>query len=85
MSVVPARASRKPAKSRVNLTLRTDLVREARKLGVNLSQLAEDALEASLRQQRARRWQEENRAAIEAYNRRVEKHGLWNKGLTPWY
>jgi len=77
--------SRSRAKRRVNLTLRADLVREARCAGLNLSQLAEAALEARLRERRAQRWQEENRQALEAYNRRIEKRGLWHKGLTPWY
>ena len=35
-------------------------------------------LPKGLREARARRWQEENREAIEAYNRFIEKHGLFN-------
>jgi post-segregation antitoxin (ccd killing protein) len=31
-----------------------------------------------LKEARARRWQEKNREAIEAYNKFIEKHGLFN-------
>jgi antitoxin CcdA len=31
-----------------------------------------------LREARARRWQEENREAIDAYNKFIERHGLFN-------
>jgi antitoxin CcdA len=33
------------------------------------------------RKERWRRWQEENRAAMEDNNRRIEEEGLWSDGL----
>ncbi len=56
----------------VNLSINSDLLRQARELGINLSKTLESQLEQILRQERARRWQEENREAIEAHNRFVE-------------
>ena len=60
----------------VNLSLDTGVVAAAREAGLNLSQICEAALRDASKQERDRRWQEENRAAIEANNAWVEKHGL---------
>jgi antitoxin CcdA len=43
---------------------------------------ANEARSAELaRKERWRRWREENRAAIEDNNRRIEEEGLWSDGL----
>ena len=68
----------KAPKKAVNLSINSDLLRQARELGVNLSKTLESELEQLIRAERARRWQEENREAIEAHNRFVEKYGLFN-------
>jgi antitoxin CcdA len=59
-----------------SLTLDGALLDEARALGVNVSRAAEAGLAAALREERARRWREENAAAIESHNRYVETHGV---------
>lgn len=64
------------AKKAANLSVRADLLEEARACKINLSQTLETALQAELKKEKERRWLEENRAAIDAYNRYVEKHGL---------
>ena len=61
----------------VNLSARTELLDEARKLGLNLSRLFEEALDARLRESRVRRWQEDNRAPMEAFGRYIERHGIF--------
>jgi antitoxin CcdA len=66
-----------PKKS-TNLSINSDLLRQARELKINLSRTLEERLAEVLREERARRWQEENREAIEAHNRFVEKYGLFN-------
>jgi antitoxin CcdA len=71
----------KAPKKPVNLSINSDLLRQARKLGVNLSKTLESQLEQILRAERARRWQEENREAIEEYNRWVEEHGVFSDRL----
>jgi antitoxin CcdA len=68
----------KAPKKAVNLTINSDLLRQAREMKINLSQSLEAKLEQLLREERARRWQEENREAIEAHNRYVEKYGVFN-------
>jgi antitoxin CcdA len=84
MDEVPPKHGQKP-KRRVNLSMREDLVEEAKRQNLNLSRVAEEALEEVLRKQRTERWREENREAIEAYNERIRKNGVWHKGLTPWH
>lgn len=75
--------SRDGAKRRVNLTLDSELVRRGKELGLNLSSVAEQALAHEVGVRLAERWVEENRAAIEAYNRRVEGAGVFSDGLRP--
>lgn len=65
-------------KRSTNLSINSDLLRQARELKINLSKTLEERLADVLREERARRWQEENREAIEAHNRFVEKYGLFN-------
>jgi antitoxin CcdA len=69
---------RSAAKKPVNLSVDSDLLRQARELKVNLSKALEERLAEIVREERARRWQEENREAIEAYNRFIDKHGLFD-------
>jgi antitoxin CcdA len=69
---------RSATKKPVNLSIDRDLLQQARELKVNLSKALEERLAEIVRAERARRWQEDNREAIEAHNRFVEKHGLFN-------
>lgn len=71
--VLRVQRARKP----VNLSASAALIDEARALGLNLSRLFEEALGERLRQARERRWQEDNRPAIEAFGRYVERHGIF--------
>ena len=81
MRISYAHGRKQPLKSRVNLSVREDLVREARRQKLNLSQLAEQAIEAAIRAARIASWREENREAIERYNEYIREHGVWSKGL----
>jgi antitoxin CcdA len=71
----------KAPKKAVNVSINSDLLRQARELKINLSKTLETQLEQVLREERARRWQEENREAIEAHNRFVEEHGVFSDRL----
>ena len=66
------------AKKAANLSIRADLLEEARAYKINLSQTLEAALLVELKKEKERRWLEENQPAIDAYNRYVEKHGLFS-------
>lgn len=69
------------AKQAVNLSISKPLLRQARALKLNLSRVLEDSIERSLRIERAKRWQQENREAIESYNAYIEKYGVFSDGL----
>lgn len=61
---------------RTNLTINPDYVAEARELGVNLSEAAERGLVVAIKEARSACWLEENREALDGYNRYIEEHGL---------
>lgn len=63
-------------KARANVTLDADLLSEARAFALNVSAIAEGALEAAVKAEKARRWYEENAEAIERRARRIEEQGL---------
>jgi antitoxin CcdA len=64
------------ARKSTNLSLDPDMVAQAKALGINLSRACEAGLAAAVREVKKRRWQEENREAIEASNAWVKQHGL---------
>lgn len=68
-------------KRAVNVSVRAELVAEARAAGLNLSRTLEAALEARLAERRAAEWLARNREAIEAYNEHVERDGVFSDGL----
>lgn len=73
MSALPKKAA--------NLTVRADLLEEARARKINLSQTLEVALAVELKKRREAEWLEQNKEAIEAYNREIAEHGLFSDGF----
>lgn len=69
-------SQRTPRKRAVNLFVDADLLDLARDLRINISETLERRLRMIVKAEQERRWLEENREAIEAYNRRVAEHGL---------
>ena len=63
-------------KKGTNLSLRVDLVAEARALGVSLSQACEQGLANAVKLEKQRRWLEQNEAAIQSNWDFVDKHGM---------
>lgn len=66
------KARRKP----VTLTIREDILRDARAFSLNTSQAAEAGIEQALRKARGEAWLSDNAEAIEAYNRQIESRGV---------
>jgi antitoxin CcdA len=58
------------------LEIDADLFSEAESLSLNVSHAAEIGIKAAIKAERERRWKEENKPAIEAWNAYVEEHGL---------
>lgn len=69
-----------PKKS-ANLSINADLLQKAKLLNINLSQTLEQHLIEIVRQAQRDQWLAENRSALEEYNRRIEKHGVFSDGL----
>jgi antitoxin CcdA len=65
-----------PRKKSTNLTLSSDVLSEAKALGINLSQACDQFLRDLVRRERERRWREDHAEFIAAYNRTVEAEGL---------
>lgn len=63
-------------KRATNVSLDRQLLEEARALKINISQAAEKGLSLQIAEERAKKWREENKAAIESSNAYVEKYGL---------
>jgi antitoxin CcdA len=70
------REDRVPFRRPTNLSLDSRLVEEARDLAINISRACEQGLEQAVREAKRARWIEDNRAAMEASNDYVAKHGL---------
>jgi antitoxin CcdA len=69
-----------PRKS-TNLSINSDLLRQAKEYRINLSKALEQRLAEMLVEEKRRQWREENQDAIEAYNRRIEANGVFSEGL----
>ena len=69
-----------PKKS-VNLSVNADLLEQAKASSINLSRALEATLEAQIKIEKRKRWLEENKEAIEAYNKRIEEHGVFSEGM----
>lgn len=68
-------------KRAANLSVDGQLLERAKRLGLNVSRVLEDGLTRAIREREAHEWLRRNRAALEAYNRQVEKHGVFSDGL----
>jgi antitoxin CcdA len=67
----------KPARrSSANLSVASELIAEAKALDINISRAAEDGIARAVREEKTRRWKEENAEAIADANRYVAEHGL---------
>lgn len=63
-------------KSSANLSVASELIEEAKSLGINLSREAEKGIAQAVREEKTRRWKEENAEAIADANRYIAEHGL---------
>jgi antitoxin CcdA len=65
-----------PTKRATNVSLRADLIDEAKRLNINVSQACEAGLAAEVKKAREEKWIADNWQAIQSSNAYVEKHGL---------
>ena len=73
---MPRAAIKHTPRQATNGALPADLLAEARKLSLNVSQACELGLKAEIARGRRAQWLEENRDAIASSNEYVERHGI---------
>ena len=59
-----------------NLSIRADLIEEAKALDINVSRAAEAGIADAVRAEKERRWKNENAQAFREWNQWVEENGL---------
>jgi antitoxin CcdA len=69
--------SERPVKKRaVNLFVDAELLDEARRLRINVSETLERRLRTMVKAEREKRWLEDNREAVASINSFIDRHGL---------
>ena len=84
MRMKHAHSKTRALRKATNVSLRADLVEQARALQINLSRELEARLEVLVKESRAAQWRKDNQRAIAAYSKYVEKHGIWNEEHREW-
>lgn len=70
-------APKKPA----NLSINSDLLRQAKSYNINLSQTLEQRLVELVRESRRQEWLRENQSALVEYNSKIETRGVFSDSL----
>jgi antitoxin CcdA len=69
--------SNRPAKKRAaNLFVDTELLEEALRMNISISETLEQRLRVLVRAEQEKRWLQENREAIASINTFIDRHGL---------
>ena len=68
-------------KASCNTTVNKDLLNEAKSLNIKLSPLFESALEVAVRKEKQKRWFEQNQAAIDIHNQKVNETGTFSETI----
>ena len=71
---------RSAPKKPVNLNANSDLIKTAKNAGVNLSQVFEEAVIATVKAKLEQKWLQDNKGAIACYNSHIEEHGVFSSG-----
>jgi antitoxin CcdA len=69
-------SERQAKKRAVNLFVDADLLDEARRMRINMSETLERRLRMMVKAELEKRWLEENQAAIASINSFIDRHGL---------
>ena len=64
-----------PKRKAINLTIREDILQEAKKLQLNASKAAESGILSAIKKAREQVWLEDNKLALMAHNQRIENEG----------
>lgn len=64
-------------KKATNLSLNSKVLEMARELGMNVSQTVDALLAKEVERRYWEQWAEQNKEAIEHYNERIRREGIW--------
>jgi antitoxin CcdA len=64
-----------PKRKAINLTIREDILREAKSLKLNTSKAAETGILAAIKEAQEQAWLKENKLALMEHNKRIEDEG----------
>jgi len=64
-------------KRATNLSINSDLLKQAKEIGINISQFVERALGEQVKRYQEDKWLHENRQAISVYNAEVDRVGVF--------
>lgn len=77
MKLVPPSSTEKvPGKKATNISLSMDVYLDAKKFGINISQLCEQTLRAEIQKRKEQQWNEQHANFVAAYNSLVETEGV---------
>ncbi|MCF6243433.1 MAG: type II toxin-antitoxin system CcdA family antitoxin [Sulfurovum sp.] len=65
-------------KKATNVTINSDLLQKAKSYKINISKSFETYLAEVVKKREEQQWLEENIEAIDAYNERIQKEGLFS-------
>jgi antitoxin CcdA len=71
-------------KKATNLTLNAKVLEMARELGMNISQTVDALLAEEVKRRYWEKWKEDNKGAVDEYNARVRKDGIWGAQYRTW-
>jgi antitoxin CcdA len=75
----------KPGPKRaLNVSIDAEILKVAKEMKINLSQAFEEALRERTKEERIRRFQEENKEAIESYNAFIDRAGVFGEEWRKW-
>ncbi|AZO73281.1 MAG: post-segregation antitoxin CcdA [Mesorhizobium sp.] len=70
------RPSSRPERKSIRISIDPRLIEEAKAVGIDISAVSEAAIATAVSAEKTRRWQEENREAIDSSNDYVRRNGL---------
>ncbi len=73
------RGTKPGPKRAVNVSIDAEILKVAKEMKINLSQAFEETLRERTKDERIRRWREENKDAIDSYNAYIERNGVFGE------
>ena len=68
-------------KKAANLSINSDLLNQAKALGINLSSTLEQALTVAIGEKQRQQWLQDNQQSIAQFNSRIDNEGCFSDGL----